>query len=63
MFAGCPCARDPDVGLGRYIVGAESRVPGAGAAAVVCRGGGGEGRPTEEEVVVGVNGTIGTCTI
>ena len=43
VFAGCPCASDPDVGLGRYIVGAERRVGGAGAAAVVCRGGAGRG--------------------
>jgi len=39
VFAGCPCASDPDVALGRYIAGAERRVPGAVAAAVVGRGG------------------------
>jgi hypothetical protein len=46
VFVGCPCASDPDVGLGRYIVGAERRVGGAGPAAVVCgcvRGGAADG--------------------
>ena len=40
VFAGCHCARDPDIALGRYIAGAERRVPGVGSCGCGPGGGG-----------------------